>query len=110
MQTRAGALIGRDLPRGDRVRLALGQQNGLTAIALALALQPYLPSAVGIIAIAILVVNIMHILSNGIWTLTDDYSQRAEGKSPSLANHEEATPVRGLTALRRETATPSVRT
>lgn len=52
------------LPRPDRVHLALGQQNGLTAIVLGLALQPYLPQAVGIIATAILTVNVINLCSN----------------------------------------------
>lgn len=66
----AQALVGTAISRGmagpDRMRLALGQQNGLTAIVLALALQPYLPSAVGIIAVAILAVNTLHIVANGL--------------------------------------------
>jgi NhaP-type Na+/H+ or K+/H+ antiporter len=62
-----GVFISRGMARGDRVYLALGQQNGLTAIVLALALQPYLPAAVGIIAIAILVVNVLHISCNAVW-------------------------------------------
>jgi hypothetical protein len=66
VQVLTGTIVGHGMPRNDRVHLALGQQNGLTAIVLALALQPYLPSAVGIIAIAILVVNVLHISSNGI--------------------------------------------
>jgi Sodium/hydrogen exchanger family len=61
--------ITRGLPRADRFHLALGQQNGLTAIVLGLALQPYVPQAVGIIAIAILTVNVIHICSNGSWEL-----------------------------------------
>jgi NhaP-type Na+/H+ or K+/H+ antiporter len=65
VQILTGALIGRRMSRRDRVGLALGQQNGLTAIVLALALQPYVPAAVGIIAIAVLVVNILYISANG---------------------------------------------
>ncbi len=61
--------ITRRLPRADRFDLALGQQNGLTAIVLGLALQPYIPQAVGIIAIAILTVNVIHICSNRSWEL-----------------------------------------
>lgn len=57
-------VISPGLPRADRVHLALGQQNGLTAIVLGLALQPYLPQAVGIIAVAILTVNVINIYSN----------------------------------------------
>jgi len=67
VQVVTGTIISRGMPRDDRVHLALGQQNGLTAIVLALALEPYLPAAVGIIAVAILVVNALHIASNGIW-------------------------------------------
>ncbi|MBO0804063.1 MAG: cation:proton antiporter [Nocardiopsaceae bacterium] len=68
-QILAGVLISRGMPRDDRARLALGQQNGITAIVLALALQPYFPVAVGVVAIAIGVVNVLHILGNGAWDL-----------------------------------------
>lgn len=68
-QVLAGVIISRGMPREDRARLALGQQNGVTAIVLALALAPYFPAAVGTIAIAIGVVNILHILGNGAWDL-----------------------------------------
>ncbi|GAA1506986.1 hypothetical protein GCM10009677_44400 [Sphaerisporangium rubeum] len=58
-------------PRGigvtDRVYLALGQQNGVTAILLALALAPVYPPAIQIVAPAILVINILHILTNAVW-------------------------------------------
>jgi len=56
--------ITRGLPRVDRRYLALGQQNGLTAIVLGLTLQPYLPQSVGIIAVSILTVNTLNIYSN----------------------------------------------
>lgn len=104
VQAMAGTLIGRGLPRGDRVHLALGQQNGLTAIVLALALEPYLPSAVGIVAIAILVVNILHILGNGIWSYIDKYTQHKERKSPVLANLDPAWP--GSRTAARPSETP----
>ncbi|MFC4050619.1 hypothetical protein ACFOY4_13060 [Actinomadura syzygii] len=54
------------LSRRDRVHLALGQQNGITAIILALALEPDFRGTVGIVAPAILVVNVLHYASNGI--------------------------------------------
>lgn len=63
----AGLLIARRLPATDRVYLALGQQNGITAVILALALQPHLPYAVGVVAPAILTVNILNIVTNGVW-------------------------------------------
>jgi hypothetical protein len=69
VQIVAGLVISRGMPSADRVHLALGQQNGLTAIILALALQPYLPSAVGTVAIAILLVNVLHIVTNRTWGL-----------------------------------------
>ncbi|MEV0682122.1 hypothetical protein AB0I60_36940 [Actinosynnema sp. NPDC050436] len=50
--------------RGDRTRLALGQQNGLTAVILALMLAPVLPDAVAVIAPAIVVVNLLHAVTN----------------------------------------------
>jgi hypothetical protein len=51
--------------RGDRVRLALGQQNGLTAIILALLLEPTFPGAIAVVAPAVVVVNLLHALANG---------------------------------------------
>jgi NhaP-type Na+/H+ or K+/H+ antiporter len=53
--------------RGDRVRLALGQQNGLTAVILALLLEPDFPGAVATIGPAIVMVNLLHAVSNGLW-------------------------------------------
>jgi len=73
------------LPRVDRTYLALGQQNGLTAIILGLALQPYLPQAVGIIAIAILTVNVMHIVSNSRWELRSRVAPAASSKTEESA-------------------------
>ncbi|MBB5628853.1 hypothetical protein [Sphaerisporangium krabiense] len=66
-QVVAGLLIGRRFDTADRVRLALGQQNGITAIILALALQPHVPAAVRVIAPAILTVNVLHIVANAVW-------------------------------------------
>ncbi|TYB46776.1 hypothetical protein [Actinomadura chibensis] len=54
------------LSRRDRVHLALGQQNGITAIILALALEPDFRGTVGIVAPAIVVVNVLHYASNGV--------------------------------------------
>jgi hypothetical protein len=53
--------------RGDRARLALGQQNGMTAIVLALLLESELPGATGIIAPAIVVVYLLYLLANALW-------------------------------------------
>jgi NhaP-type Na+/H+ or K+/H+ antiporter len=69
VQVLTALAITRGLPRADRFHLALGQQNGLTAIVLGLALQPYVPQAVGIIAVAILTVNVINICTNRSWEL-----------------------------------------
>ncbi|MFI9811711.1 cation:proton antiporter [Saccharothrix variisporea] len=60
----ASVLTARPRWRGDRTRLALGQQNGLTAVILALMLEPVLPSAAAVIAPAVVVVNVLHALTN----------------------------------------------
>ncbi|GLZ41966.1 hypothetical protein [Actinokineospora sp. NBRC 105648] len=52
------------LARGDRLGLALAQQNGLTAIVLALLLEPVYPGAAGTVAFAVLVINAGHGLAN----------------------------------------------
>jgi len=51
----------------DRIYLALGQQNGITAITLALLVEPVFPGTVGIIAPAILTVNALHALCGAAW-------------------------------------------
>jgi hypothetical protein len=64
-QVVAAALLTRSLP-GDRLRLALSQQSGITAIILALLLEPVLPGAGGVVGPAILVVNALHLVGNGL--------------------------------------------
>ncbi|MFI2717523.1 hypothetical protein ACH5AI_14390 [Streptomyces collinus] len=44
----------------DLVHLGFGQQNGITAILLALALEPRFPGTVGVVGPAILTVNLLH--------------------------------------------------
>ncbi|QFZ22159.1 hypothetical protein [Saccharothrix syringae] len=53
--------------RGDRVRLALGQQNGLTAIILALLLEPDFPGAIAVVATAVVAVNLLHATANALY-------------------------------------------
>jgi len=57
-------LLTRGLPPQDRAYLALGQQNGITAITLALLLEPYFPDTVAIVAVAVLVVNVLYVINN----------------------------------------------
>ena len=63
-QVAAAVVVARALPRPDRVRLALAQQSGITAIILALLVEPVFPSTVAVVAPAIVVVNILHVLAN----------------------------------------------
>ncbi|MGA5448555.1 hypothetical protein ACPCVO_18075 [Streptomyces umbrinus] len=60
------AVVGLGFSRRDRASLCLSQQNGITAIILALLLEPALPAAVAIIAPAILVVNMLHLASTAL--------------------------------------------
>ncbi|WP_306334589.1 hypothetical protein [Streptomyces sp. KL118A] len=62
-----GWFIARNLDRSDRVSLALGQQNGVTAVVLALSLQPAFPRTVAIVAPAVVTVNVAHFLTNELW-------------------------------------------
>lgn len=55
------------LARNDRVKLALVQQNGVTAILLALLLQPNFPQATAIVGPAILTINVVHLVANSLW-------------------------------------------
>lgn len=64
-QVVVGLLVARRLP-GDRLRLALGQQSGITAILLAVVLEPVLPGTAGVVGPAILVVNVLHAVSNAV--------------------------------------------
>ncbi|MGW6054155.1 hypothetical protein [Streptomyces sp. NPDC055189] len=62
-----GWIVARRLAHVDRVLLACGQQNGITAIILALMLEPALPETVAIVAPAIVVVNLLHFAANEWW-------------------------------------------
>lgn len=61
-----GGIIARGLPRVDRAYLSIAQQNGITAIILALLLEPDRPGTVGIVAPAILTVNVLHLVANSV--------------------------------------------
>lgn len=52
--------------RPDKVLLALAQQNGITAISLALLLEPVFPASVAVVAPAILVVNLLYLGANAL--------------------------------------------
>lgn len=58
--------ITRGLPTSDRRYLAWGQQNGITAVILALVLERDFPGTVGIVATAIVVINVIHALATAL--------------------------------------------
>jgi hypothetical protein len=59
-----GFLLTRGLPKKDRWHIAFAQQNGITAIILALLFEPIQPGTVAIVAPAIIIINILHWLCN----------------------------------------------
>lgn len=65
-QVVVGGLLSRGLGRTDRLHLALAQQNGITAIILALRLETQFVGAVAVIAPAIFVTNTIYYLANGL--------------------------------------------
>ncbi|GAA3597779.1 hypothetical protein GCM10022223_11210 [Kineosporia mesophila] len=69
---------GRDLSGRDRVRLSLAQQNGITAVVLALVLEERFPGTVGIVALAVPVVAALNALGNHLW----DRFEPAPGPQP----------------------------
>jgi hypothetical protein len=108
-QAVVAALLTRSLP-GDRLRLALSQQSGITAIILALLLEPVLPGAVGVVGPAILVVNVLHAVGNGLadlrevraarrarrWAVPASGDRRALRGRPHLPAQVADLPVRGV--------------
>jgi NhaP-type Na+/H+ or K+/H+ antiporter len=59
-----GLLLTRELPFTERLYLAFAQQNGITAMILALLFEKSLPGTVGVVAPAILFINLGYYLSN----------------------------------------------
>ena len=63
-QVTVGFLLTRGLPRVERFYLAFAQQNGITAMILALLFETQLPETVSIVAPAILFINLGYYLIN----------------------------------------------
>ncbi len=63
-QVVVGLWLTRKLAREDRWRLALAQQNGITAVILALVLETIHPGTVAVIAPAIFVVAVLYVTTN----------------------------------------------
>lgn len=59
--------VGYGYPCKDKIRLAFAQQNGLTAIVLALFFEPLLTGTVSVIAPAILLINLIYIIVNNVF-------------------------------------------
>ncbi len=59
-----GFLLTRGLPAKDRWHISFAQQNGITAIILALLFEPLHPGTVAIVAPAIITVNSLHVIAN----------------------------------------------
>jgi hypothetical protein len=62
----AAFILAHKLPYADRLHLAAAQYNGITAIGLAVFLEAMLPGTASLIAIAILTINLLYYLINGI--------------------------------------------
>lgn len=65
-QTIVGLILTRKLSKKDRWHIALAQQNGITAIILALLFEQSHPGTVAIVAPAIIVINTLHWMCNSI--------------------------------------------
>ena len=53
--------------RGERARLVLAQQNGMTSIVLGLLIVPVVPGSIAILVPAVVVVNLVHAVANAVW-------------------------------------------
>ena len=56
-------VLARNLDRKDQRYIMFAQQNGLTAVVLALYFEQFMPGAIGIVATAIFIINFIHIVS-----------------------------------------------
>lgn len=79
--------ITRGLPATDRRYLAWGQQNGITAVILALVLERDFPGTVGIVATAIVVINVIHALATAV------LDRRRPGGPGDTAHRPDADPT-----------------
>lgn len=78
-QMLAALVLTHGLPVMDRIHLGLAQQNGITAVILALAFERDFPGFVAVIAPAILTVNLVYVLANRI---SDAWGPRRPLPSP----------------------------
>ncbi|MFD0598764.1 hypothetical protein ACFQZ4_46070 [Catellatospora coxensis] len=88
-QTVAAWLLTRGMPRNDRWHLAAAQQNGITAIILALTLQIQFDGVVAVVAPAIITANLLHTAANHLL----DRHLRPAAAVPAPAPRLQATPA-----------------
>ncbi len=79
-----GSLASVRRSRRDRLDLALGQQSGITAVILALFLDEPFPGTVGIVAPAILTINVLHLVFNGLRARRQGAEGPARGDQAAL--------------------------
>lgn len=84
-QAVAAALLTRGMPRVDRWHLAAAQQNGITAIILALTLQIQFDGVVAAVAPAIITVNLLHVGINRLLDLRLGHHQMPTAPKPRQA-------------------------
>lgn len=102
-----GAALSWGFPARDRLSLCLSQQNGITAIILALLLEPLLPEAVAVIAPAILVVNVLHVVADALASPAG----RSPSDGPASAGEPPgASRTAALSAAKRDSLCPQGRT
>lgn len=65
-QIAVGSAVAARYSRRDRLAVALGQQSGITAVLLALLLEEPFPGSVAVVAPAIVIVNVLHALTNNL--------------------------------------------
>ncbi|MEU4679278.1 hypothetical protein [Micromonospora sp. NPDC023737] len=88
--------ISRGLPTADRRHLAWGQQNGLTAVVLALVLERNFPGTVGIVATAIIVINSIHAAADAVLARRGQPGPGADGDASPASGPPELPRMRGV--------------
>lgn len=75
-QILVGFLLTGKLPMRDRWHIAFAQQNGITAIILALLFEPYYPGTIAIVAPAIIIINSVHFAANKLLDVYLEHDDR----------------------------------
>ncbi|WP_424216430.1 hypothetical protein ACN20G_30295 (plasmid) [Streptomyces sp. BI20] len=67
----------RGLERRDRVLLGVAQQNGITAVLIALALEPDFPGTVAVVGPAVVTVNVLHVSAGALLARRERHRARS---------------------------------